>query len=464
LTATADTITPYDLLSTPFRISGNATALTVIAQKGSQNAASPLVCASPGSDRRAMRYSLRSAMQELPYLSADVPPQVNRLRMCGRAVLGQDMALTLKDGKAGVRRVETCGRGLVCPSCSSTIREARRVYLSKILAASHDQGCQVFFATFTIRHYKKNSLVETLSVVRGAWRKMASQREWRRLSEKYGIKMVSSLEITHGKRGFHPHLHCVFISNVPTVPRDVGLNERESSGSTEVKHPMKADDILEVREWLKQAWITQVTKAGSSASQEHALDWREASGPKNLADLARYLTKGQGAEPEEVADLIQQLRDDPERARTVSRGLDRRLSMEITRSDLKSSNPKGSDRSTAPMFSVLVEACFGDLNALRTWWELETATRGLRWWRVSHGLAEALGLKEDNRDDEQVANERETLGVPVIGLSGKSWWRLIRFGMAAPVLTLLEEEGVCVTLSWLKANSLNAWEIATEDT
>jgi len=37
-------------------------------------------------------------------------------------------------------------------------------------------------------------------------------------------------------------------------------------------------------------------------------------------------------------------------------------------------------------------------------------------------------------------------------------------GMAAPVLTLLEEEGVCVTLSWLKANSLNAWEIATEDT
>ncbi len=138
--------------------------------------------------------------------------------------------------------------------------------------------------------------------------------------------------------------------------------------------------------------------------------------------------------------------------------------MEITRSDLKSSNPNGSDRSTMPMFSVLIEACFGDLNALETWWEFEASTRGLRWWRVSHGLAEALGLGEDNRDDEDVVEEREALGVPVIGLSGKSWWWLVRFGMAAPVLTFLEETGVHDTLTWLTSNSLDAWEIAIDDT
>lgn len=422
MTATANTITPFSLLSTPFRLDGGDTALTLITRKSSSKSASPLVCASPGSERRAMRYALRSALQELPYFSAEVPSQVDRLRMCGRAVLGQQMVLTLKDGTAGVRGVETCGRGLVCPSCASTIRESRRVHLSKILEASHEKGCQVFFATFTVRHYKKNSLAETLSVVRGAWRKMASQREWRRLSQKYGIKMVSSLEITYGKRGFHPHLHCVFITNVPPISNNASPGGQESSEASEVATHLNVEDVREIREWLKQAWIAQVTKAGSGASQEHALDWHESSGPKALAELARYLTKSQGSEPEEIADLVQQLRDDPERARTVSRGLNRRLSMEITRSDLKSSNPEGSDRSTMPMFSVLIEACFGDLNALRSWWEYESATRGLRWWRVSHGLAEALGVKEDNRDDEEIVEERESLGIPVIGLAGKSWW------------------------------------------
>ncbi len=299
MTATANTITPFSLLSTPFRLDGGETALTVIARKGSPIAASPLVCASPGGERRAMRYALRSALQELPYLSGEVPPQVERLRMCGRAVLGRQMALTLKNGTAGVRGVETCGRGLVCPSCASTIREARRVHLSKILEASHEKGCQVFFATFTVRHFKKNSLAETLSVVRGAWRKMASQREWRRLSQKYGIKMVSSLEITYGKRGFHPHLHCVFIANVPTISKNASLGERQLPEASDVASPMNEEDVWEVREWLKQAWITQVTKSGSGASQEHALDWREASGPTDLAELARYLTKGQGSEPEE---------------------------------------------------------------------------------------------------------------------------------------------------------------------
>jgi len=40
--------------------------------------------------------------------------------------------------------------------------------------------------------------------------------------------------------------------------------------------------------------------------------------------------------------------------------------------------------------------------------------RGLRWWRVSHGLTEALGLTSDDRTDEVIAAETDAQAVSVL--------------------------------------------------
>jgi len=126
---------------------------------------------------------------------------------------------------------------------------------------------------------------------------------------------------------------------------------------------MKADDILEVRKWLKQAW------------DKHRLQKRVAVPVKNMRligtrhqarktwPISPLPNQGPGAEPEGGCRLDSATKRRPGAGQgPCHEDSTGRLSMEITRSDLKSSNPKGSDRSTVPMFSVLVEACFGDLN------------------------------------------------------------------------------------------------------
>jgi hypothetical protein len=54
---------------------------------------------------------------------------------------------------------------------------------------------------------------------------------------------------------------------------------------------------------------------------------------------------------------------------------------------------------------------------------------------------------------------RDTQGIPVIGIAGSSWWQLVRFGFAAPLLTLLEEEGITAAFEWLTDNCLEVWLI-----
>jgi hypothetical protein len=93
------------------------------------------------------------------------------------------------------------------------------------------------------------------------------------------------------------------------------------------------------------------------------------------------------------------------------------------------------------MFEVLGIAFANDGKGseARAWFEYEKATRGLRWYRVSHGLAAALGTDiEATRSDEQIIEDRQAVGVPVIEVEAKSWYAMVRAGHLPALLNTLE--------------------------
>jgi hypothetical protein len=392
--------------------------------------------------------ALRLAAQKLPHPdeggvigSVELPRTIITLRECGRKVLGPTAFVTFDPatGKAGTRGIATCGRALVCAPCGAKVREARRRHLLKLISVAHAENVGVYFVTLTLRHYRRMSLDTSLEVIRSAWQQLASGKAWQSRKERYGLGMVGVIEITDNAdgNGWHPHLHlCLFQSCRPVI-REHGEWVQEGRD-----RPPKwnAEEEAGFVVWLRQRWLSVIVKAGLPAAlPQHAFDWREAYGPDDARLLSAYLAKDQGA----VA--------------AAARMRAGKLSAEMLRGDLKTK--RRSEHATRPVFEILADAAQGDAVAWRRWWEYEAAVRGLRFWRVSHGLAVSLGIAEDGRTDEEIAAERYLQAVPVISVHRRDWWNLATNGEVPRLLTLIETLGVTVALAWLTSNGVRAEKI-----
>ncbi len=384
--------------------------------------------------------ALRLAAQKLPHPdeqgvfgSVELPRAITALRECGRGVLGPNAMVTFdaSTGKAGTRAIATCGRALVCATCGAKVREERRRHLLQLIDVAQADNVGVYFVTLTLRHYRGMNLDTSLEVVRSAWQKLASGKAWQSRKEKYGLGMVGVMEITDNAdgNGWHPHLHlCLFQSCVP-VKREHGEwvrvgNDRPSTWN--------AEEEAEFVVWLRQRWLSVIVKAGMPAAlPQHAFDWREAYGPDDARLLSTYLAKDQGVN---VA------------AARMRAGA---LSAEMLRGDLKTKCR--SEHATRPVFELLADAASGDAVAWLRWWEYEAAVRGLRFWRVSHGLAASLGVIEDTRSDEQIVADHDARGIAVIKVHQRDWWNLATRGEVPRLLTLVETSGVVVALAWLRS-------------
>lgn len=387
--------------------------------------------------RRSDLMSLRLAAQKLPHPdeqgvfgSVDLPRAITAMRECGRGVLGSKAVITYDatTGKAGTQCIATCGRALVCPTCGAKIREERRQHLLKIIEAAQVQNTGVYFVTLTLRHYRGMSLEMSLDVIRTAWQQLASGKAWQSRKEKFGLGMVGVIEITDNAdgNGWHPHLHLCILQSCTRVERQNGTWAR--CGERPPK--WSAHDEAEFVVWLRQRWLSIILKAGMPAAlPEHALDWREAYGPADARLLSTYLAKDQGA------------------AVAAARMRSGKLSAEMLRGDLKTK--ARSERATRPVFELLTDAANGDAVSWHRWWEYEAAVRGLRFWRVSHGLAASLGIDEDARTDEEIVADRDTRGIPVIKIHRRDWWNLATRGEVPALLTMVETLGTKAALLWL---------------
>jgi hypothetical protein len=382
--------------------------------------------------------ALRLAMQKLPHPdergtigSVALPRPITTLRECGRKVLGPSAFVTYDaaTGKAGTRGIATCGRALVCAMCGAKVREKRRRHLLELIEAAQTDGVGVYFVTLTLRHYQGMSLDTSLEVIRSAWQKLASGKAWQSRKKKYGLGMVGVVEITDNadRHGWHPHLHLCIFQSCPPVQRENGTwvkvkNDRPTKWS--------AYEEAEFIVWLRQRWLSVIVKAGMPAAlAQHAFHWRQAYGPEDARLLSDYLAKDQGA------------------AVAAARMRAGALSAEMLRGDLKTK--RRSEHATRPVFELLADAAQGDAVAWHRWWEYEVAVRGLRFWRVSHGLAAALGIVEDARTDEEIVADQDAHGIAVIKVHRRDWWNLATKGDVPRLLTLVETSGAAVALAWL---------------
>ena len=159
---------------------------------------------------KILRFMLQSAARELlPY---------ERVAKCLRAIVPTAQRVEIhksKQGKAAhYRNLLVCSRIWHCPICASKISEERRKELSSAVAGWMGS---VILVTFTMSHSNAEPLKSVLNSLLTAHRDLKSGNWFKEMSDYFGWNgSVKALEITHGKNGWHPHIHeLIFLTNKP---------------------------------------------------------------------------------------------------------------------------------------------------------------------------------------------------------------------------------------------------------
>ena len=199
---------------------------------------------------------------------------------------------------------------------------------------------------------------------------------------------------------------------------------------------------------FREKWLTIIKDSDlPDTRSHHAFDWREAFGNQSdeevNGELDEYLLlKDQGtmAGMERLREVLVY------RAEQVKKAQERDAiggTFELMRADLKTTEMlEGVDKyHTFPLFEVLAMGIVNGANSAeaKAWREYEKETRGLRWYRVSHGLAVGLGMDDPELSDEQIVEDREMVGAPVIEVEAKSWFAMVNAGHLPALLNALEE-------------------------
>lgn len=205
------------------------------------------------SDRRLRRAAeKRQASVLASQLSEKTGRRLSCCGMVGHAGCEQVSLRRRADGSAYLGGVMRCGSVWLCPECSPRIAAARCEELNAALAASRVLGMPVAMVTFTVRHCLRDDLSALLVGLKGAVAAFGQSKGWRGL----GLTgCVTATELTHGKNGWHPHMHRL-VFGVP--------------GHTEAQ-------LLADLESLRSEWTRAGAKNGLETGHAAAFDVQGAS-------------------------------------------------------------------------------------------------------------------------------------------------------------------------------------------
>jgi len=310
-----------------------------------------------GQVARAIRYKARNRLREYTSLP--------RVKACGR-VAHSDIAVNYVEAKgdqksaAGMSGFVTCGSTWACPQCSAVIAERRRQDLHELMVKHRNAGGRFSLLTLTLRHHKRNSLKDVWRKLMTAWKYFQSGRYWK---EARGIFVgyARVVEVTHGKNGWHVHIHVVFFHK-KTV-----LSTKEFDRQVSVN-----------RDRWSERWQAALGRVGATADKTAGVDYRPLKG--NVADtLGEYFVKA---------------------------------TYEIARADMKDAR-MGNRTPFAILKGFLMQ---GDLDDAAIWAEFERESHGKRQWGFSRGLKEVYRVKEV--EDEEIVSE--SFGEPLILIEARA--------------------------------------------
>jgi len=155
--------------------------------------------------------------------------------------------------------IDVCGSVWLCPVCNSRISYERRRELEY---AVNESGAHVALLTITLSHDKRDRLKDVIGALRKAVNSTKSGRWYQGWLEDHKIiASASSLEITYGAHGWHPHLHILLFQGDKPDPKLM-------------------------RDQFSERFIRFLAKNGAYASAFHGVDVKYTS-----KDISSYLAK-----------------------------------------------------------------------------------------------------------------------------------------------------------------------------
>jgi len=146
----------------------------------------------------------------------------NRTARCRRFRLHKTVQVFCDGDVAWVTGVQSCNNCWGCPVCATIIQSRRAAEIDSAIDQWIRYGperkgppaARAYMLTLTIRHAISHALKETSQLVADAWSEMFAGRRGQELRTLLGMRhFVRALEPTYGEHGWHPHLHCILLTD-----------------------------------------------------------------------------------------------------------------------------------------------------------------------------------------------------------------------------------------------------------
>uniref|UniRef100_UPI0004A9E134 protein rep n=1 Tax=Halomonas alkaliantarctica TaxID=232346 RepID=UPI0004A9E134 len=257
-------------------------------------------------------------------------------------------------------------------------------------------GKKMVMVTFTHPHRSSDALAGQLKRQSEAFKRLRAGEPWKRILPSGYMGLIRSLEVTHGRHGWHPHTHEAWM-----VDKDA--------------------DVSDLRRKIVRRWYRMLKKVGM-------LNLPPSGRGARFAALRGFYKHS--------VDVLDNARSSDYLAKHDADstgghwGADRELA--------KGSTKRGRAAGRTP-FQLLADCRDGDEKSGRLYLEYVEAMRGKATVFWSAGLKALVGLQEFN--DQQIA-EREDDAADVLGAVELRDWALVRrVGYRAHLLQAAESGG-----------------------
>lgn len=324
-----------------------------------------------GGERKAamqamrLRYDLLRTAQTLLRVT-DLPADKQHATCwCHRTSIvakGTVAVMRAVDGsRARLGGVTTCGMVWTCPVCCAKIAERRRLELSRAMAKHIAAGGAAYLLTFTFPHDIADRLPDLMQRLDRARQRFQNSRTWKNWKEAVRrVGGITSLEVTYGHNGWHPHLHML----VFTRRQAFGEGPADPSGDLSSKLTLQFASL----------WVECLQRVGLCDRSQ-------------LADALKHAFNVRGGE--KAAEYI------------AKYGRDERWgqSSELTRQHAKIATRRGGGAWHYTPFQLLQLIRQGCSDMIPAWHEYVEAFTGKRMLTWTPGLKDHFGVRELSDDD-----------------------------------------------------------------
>jgi hypothetical protein len=313
------------------------------------------------------KYALTRKAGSILYDGAKLAHEQHRTCWCHRGVASAADSVAVyrqtEGTSARLHGVTTCKSVWTCPVCSYKICAVRQAELAEGMKNWVEQGGYVFLMTLTFPHELEQRLAELLPAFTRAKAFFKNSKTYKRILAK-GVRKgsVSSLEVTLGEHGWHPHQHDLVFA----TPDAYGATVEHERGKLSSR---LIDD-------LKEAWYMALRKSGLCEQNQ-------------LSDVLKHGLDVRGGQY--AAEYIAKF------GRDQKWGMSRELTMHAAK--------VGSDSKGAHPFQLLAWAEDGDGLAIDQFREYAEAFEGKRMLSWSRGLKKELTGQEETSDEEAADTE-----------------------------------------------------------